>query len=191
MPSERRVLGTQVSMLGWLVGRTVSIDTLHLDPNTHRATPPFSLGANKPSSAHPSPTRTTAQEKPHRPGIAASPPSTRGPCALRSRACKGRAGWGVDGEGEKAAQRGEVGGVGGVQGHRARRTSKQDMFCTFPGTCTHKLMRFGEGTESSAHLFHANRTGAPPSSRADALDSPNAATSEPPERACETDRESP
>ena len=191
MPSERRVLGTQVSMLGRLVGRTVSIDTLHLDPNTHRATPPFSLGANKPSSAHPSPTRTTAQEKPHRPGIAASPPSTRGPCALRSRACKGRAGWGVDGEGEKAAQRGEVGGVGGVQGHRARRTSKQDMFCTFPGTCTLKLMRFGEGTESSAHLFHANRTGAPPSSRADALDSPNAATSEPPERACETDREFP
>jgi len=151
----------------------------------------FVGGANKPSSAHPSPTRTTAQEKPHRPGIAASPPSTRGPCALRSRACKGRAGWGVDGEGEKAAQRGEVGGVGGVQGHRARRTSKQDMFCTFPGTCKHKLMRFGEGTESSAHLFHANRTGAPPSSRADALDSPNAATSEPPERACETDREFP
>jgi len=38
-------------MLGWLVGRTVSIDTLHLDHNTHRATPPFSLGAKKPSSA--------------------------------------------------------------------------------------------------------------------------------------------
>ena len=154
-------------MLGWLVERTVSIDTLHFDPKTHRAKAPFSLGANKPASAHPSPTRTTALEKPHRPENAASPPSTRGPCALRSRACKGRAGWGVDGEGEKAAQRGQAGGVGGVQGHRARRTSKQDMFCTFPGTCTDTLMRFGEGTESSAHRFHVNGRGAAPSSAAD------------------------
>ena len=67
----------------------------------------------------------------------------------------------MDGEGEKAAQRGEAGGVGGVQGHRARRTSKQDMLCTFPDTCKNTLMRFGEGTESSAHLFHANCGGRP------------------------------
>ena len=70
----------------------------------------------------------------------------------------------MDGEGEKAAQLGEAGGVGGVQGHRARRTSKQDMLCTFrglPDTCKNTLMRFGEGTESSAHLFHANCGGRP------------------------------
>ena len=65
----------------------------------------------------------------------------------------------MDGEGEKAAQRGQAGGVGGVQGHPAGRTSKRDTFCTFPGTCTDTLMRLGEGTESPAHSFHANRTG--------------------------------
>ena len=173
-------------MLGWLVERTVSIDTLHFDPKTHRAKAPFSLGANKPASAHPSPTRTTALEKPHRPENAGSCPSTRHLEGLRSRACKGRAGWGVDGEGEKAAQRGQAGGVGGVQGHPAGRTSKQDTFCTSPHTPPHPLMRFGEGTESPAHPVHANWTGAPSSSRADA---PNAATSERPGRSCETDRE--
>ena len=152
-------------MLGRLVGRAVSIDTLHLDSRLTMRSLPFSLGAHKPSSAHPSPTRTRAQEKPHRPENAGPPPTTRRPCGRWSRACKGRAGWSVDGEGEKAAQRGQAGGVGGVQGHWAGRTSKQDTFCTSPGTCTHTLMRFGEGTESPAHLFHAIRTGAPPSSR--------------------------
>ena len=171
-------------MLGRLVERAVSIDTLHLDSRLIVRSLPFSLGALKPSSAHPSPTRTTAQEKPHRPENMGPPRTTRRPCGLWSRACKGRAGWSVQVEGEKAAQRGQAGAVGGVQGYRARRTSKQDTFCTSPGTCTHTLMRFGEGTESTAHLFHANRTGAPPSSRAER---PKAASSERPVAAFETD----
>ena len=153
-------------MLGRLVGRAVSIDTLHLDSRLIMRSLPFSLGAHKPSSVHPSPTRTRAQEKPHRPENVGPPPTRRRPCGLWSRACKGRAGWRVQVEGEKAAQRGQAGVVGGVQGHRARRTSKQDMFCTSPHTPPHPLMRFGEGTESPAHPFHANRTGAPSPSRA-------------------------
>ena len=47
-----------------------------------------------------------------------------------------------------------------------RVASKQDMFCTSPGTPPHPLMRFGEGTESLAYRFYANRTGAPSPSRA-------------------------
>ena len=68
--------------------------------------------------------------------------------------------------GRGRARDGEEGGAEGVYGHRSARTS----FCTSPDTspdtCTHALMRFSEGTESPAHSFHANRTGAPPSSRA-------------------------
>ena len=173
-------------MLGWLVGRTVSIDTLHLDHRLVLRQPPFSFGVCLPSSAHPSPTRTAARRSPTGERNVGSLPSTHAPCGLRSRACKGRAGWSADGEGEKAAQRGPAGVVDGVQGHRARRTSNQDMFCTSPHTPPHPLMRFGEGTESPAHPVHANWTGAPSSSRADA---PNAATSERPGRSCETDRE--
>ena len=176
-------------MLGRLVGRAVSIDTLHLDSRLIVRSLPFSLGAHKPSSAHPSPTRTIAQEKPHRPENVGPPPTTRRPCGLWSRACKGRAGWSVQVEGEKAAQRGQAVVVGGVQGLRARRTSKQDTFCTSPGTCTHTLMRFGEGTESPAYPFCANWTGAPPSSRADAPDAPNARLLTGRCPACETDRE--
>ena len=66
--------------------------------------------------------------------------------------------------GRARARDGEEGGAEGVYGHRSARTS----FCTSPDTspdtCTHALMRFGEGTESPAHSFHANRTGAPSSS---------------------------
>ena len=108
------------------------------------AAPPHILVPRAPSSAHPSPTRTSAQEKPYRPENAGPPPCTRRPCGRWSRACKGRAGWSVDGEGEKAAQRGQAGGVGGVQGHPAGRTSKQDTFCTSPDTCTHTPMRLAK-----------------------------------------------
>ena len=68
--------------------------------------------------------------------------------------------------GRARARDGEAGGAEGVYGHRSARTS----FCTSPDTspdtCTHALMRFSEGTESPAHSFHANRTGAPSPSRA-------------------------
>ena len=164
----------------------MSIDTSSSSPRASSCLEAIAFAPTLPCSSRPSLTRTTAQEKPHRPQNAGSPPSTRGPCGLRSHACKKRAAWGADGEGEKAAQRGQAGGVGGVQGHPAGRTSKQDMFCTSPHTPPHTLMMFGEGTESPAHPFHANWTGAPSSSRADA---PNAAAFERPERSCETDRE--
>ena len=71
--------------------------------------------------------------------------------------------------GRARARDGEEGGPGGVYGHRVARTSKQDMFCTSLDTCKHTLMRFSEGTESPAHSFHANRTGAPSPSRASRL----------------------
>ena len=66
--------------------------------------------------------------------------------------------------GRARARDGAEGGAGGAQEHRAPCTSKQDMFCTSRGTCTRTLMRFGEGTGSSAHSFHVNGRGAPPSS---------------------------
>ena len=54
------------------------------------------------------------------------------------------------------ARDGAEGGDGGAQEHPAPCTSKWDMFCTSRGTCTRTLMRFGEGTGSSAHSFHVN-----------------------------------
>ena len=138
----------------------MSIDTSSSSPRASSCLEAIAFAPTLPSSSRPSLTRTTAQEKPHRPQNAGSPPSTRGPCGLRSHACKKRAAWGADGEGEKAAQRGQAGVVDGVQGHRARRTSNQDMFCTSPHTPPHPLVRFGEGTASPANPFHANWTGA-------------------------------
>jgi len=58
--------------------------------------------------------------------------------------------------GRARARDGAEGGDGGAQKHPAPSTSKWDMFCTSRGTCTRTLMRFGEGTGSSAHSFHVN-----------------------------------
>ena len=127
--------------------------------------PPFSLGANTPSSAHPFPHEQQPRRSPtgQKTRVLVLVQDTLEPAVARVQG-KGRVGRGRRGrEGRSTRQ---AGVVGGVQGHRARRTSKQDMFCTSSGTCSHTLMRFAEGTESSAHSFHANWTGAPSSSRA-------------------------
>ena len=154
---------------GWLAAGLVSIDTLKLVhqlafwlPACIRGLPTLAIAASSPVRL-PAHRRSCWSET-------RCPDHIPGPlCGRWPRACQGRAGWSVDGEGEKAAQRGQAGGVGGVQGPRARRASKQDMFRTSPGTCTHTLVRFGEGLRSPAPLFHAIWWRAPPFAAASSL----------------------
>ena len=137
---KNRVQCIQVMWLARLGETIVSIDTANLVHRLASGSHLFSAGVAFPRASAHLPHEPQPPGRPSWTRNARSPLTPISPCGRRSRACEGRAGWSVEGEGEMQLDRGKHQEVEGAQEHRSPSALSQDTSCPSPDAYNDALM---------------------------------------------------